>query len=146
VASTFGAPIGAVLFSIEVTCTYYPVSNLWRGMFTTVFGSFFFFVWRKLDILGSYQILLFSTNFPYFPYQLKEILMFVAVGVLCGITGAFFIYLYTKVVHLRQRYKLVEKYRYYLVGGVALLTAIVSYPSMQLMRVSIINIYDQHED
>jgi chloride channel 2 len=33
VTATFGAPIGGVLFSIEVTSTYYFVSNLWKGFF-----------------------------------------------------------------------------------------------------------------
>lgn len=33
VASTFGAPMGGVLFSIEVTATYYMVSNLWKAFF-----------------------------------------------------------------------------------------------------------------
>lgn len=33
VVATFGAPIGGVLFSIEVTSTYYFVSNLWKTFF-----------------------------------------------------------------------------------------------------------------
>ena len=33
VTATFGAPIGGVLFSIEVTSTYYFVSNLWKAFF-----------------------------------------------------------------------------------------------------------------
>jgi chloride channel 2 len=33
VTATFGAPIGGVLFSIEVTSTYYMVSNLWKAFF-----------------------------------------------------------------------------------------------------------------
>lgn len=33
VTATFGAPIGGVLFSIEVTSTYYFVSNLWKTFF-----------------------------------------------------------------------------------------------------------------
>jgi chloride channel 2 len=33
VTSSFGAPIGGTLFSIEVTSTYYFVSNLWKTFF-----------------------------------------------------------------------------------------------------------------
>lgn len=33
VTATFGAPIGGVLFSIEVTSTYYFVSNFWKTFF-----------------------------------------------------------------------------------------------------------------
>jgi chloride channel 2 len=43
-AATFGAPFGGVLFSVEVTATYYPVGNLWRSVFTTLFGSLLFYL------------------------------------------------------------------------------------------------------
>jgi H+/Cl- antiporter ClcA len=35
VTSSFGAPIGGTLFSIEVTATYYFVNNLWKTFFCT---------------------------------------------------------------------------------------------------------------
>lgn len=34
VTATFNAPIGGVLFSIEVTTTYYAVNDLWKAFFT----------------------------------------------------------------------------------------------------------------
>jgi chloride channel 2 len=36
VTAVLGAPIGGVLFSIEVTAMYYMVSNLWRAFFCSV--------------------------------------------------------------------------------------------------------------
>lgn len=39
VTATFGTPIGGVLFSIEVTTTYYVTSNYWRSFFVSVRGS-----------------------------------------------------------------------------------------------------------
>lgn len=36
VTATFGTPIGGVLFSIEVTTTYYVTSNYWRAFFSSV--------------------------------------------------------------------------------------------------------------
>lgn len=33
VTAAFGAPIGGVLFSIEVTSTYFMVNNLWKSFF-----------------------------------------------------------------------------------------------------------------
>ena len=36
VTATFGTPVGGVLFSIEVTTTYYVVSNLWRSFFCSI--------------------------------------------------------------------------------------------------------------
>ena len=37
-ASVFGAPIGGVLFSIEVTSTYYPVTNYWTAFCCAMVG------------------------------------------------------------------------------------------------------------
>ena len=48
VACTFAAPIGGVLFSIEVTATYFAVQNYWRGFYSAVCGAF---VFRLLAIL-----------------------------------------------------------------------------------------------
>lgn len=48
VASDFGAPIGGLLFSIEVTSTYFAVRNYWRGFFASVVAAF---VFRILSIL-----------------------------------------------------------------------------------------------
>ena len=50
VACNFAAPIGGVLFSIEVTSTYFAVRNYWRGFFGAVCGAFIFrllAVWNK---------------------------------------------------------------------------------------------------
>lgn len=46
VAATFYAPIGGVLFSIEVTTVYFAVRNYWRGFFAACCGAT---VWRLLD-------------------------------------------------------------------------------------------------
>lgn len=50
VAATFGAPFGGVLFSIEVTSTYYLVSNLWKGIFCSLVGTLFFSIFRYFRI------------------------------------------------------------------------------------------------
>ena len=42
VACTFSAPIGGVLFSIEVTATLFAVSNYWRGFFAAVWSALMF--------------------------------------------------------------------------------------------------------
>ena len=39
VATSFGAPVGGVLFAIEVTSTYFLVSNMWKGFFASVAGA-----------------------------------------------------------------------------------------------------------
>ncbi|CAL4103250.1 unnamed protein product, partial [Meganyctiphanes norvegica] len=42
VACSFAAPIGGVLFSIEVTSVYFAVRNYWRGFFAAVCGAMTF--------------------------------------------------------------------------------------------------------
>lgn len=42
VGSCFASPVGGVLFSIEVTTTYFAVRNYWRGFFGAVCGATFF--------------------------------------------------------------------------------------------------------
>uniref|UniRef100_A0A7S3G824 Chloride channel protein n=1 Tax=Palpitomonas bilix TaxID=652834 RepID=A0A7S3G824_9EUKA len=42
VASNFGAPVGGVLFSVEVTSTYYMVSQYWKGFFAAIAGAIVF--------------------------------------------------------------------------------------------------------
>lgn len=42
VACCFAAPVGGVLFSIEVTAVYFAVRNYWRGFFAAGVGATFF--------------------------------------------------------------------------------------------------------
>ena len=42
VACTFSAPIGGVLFSIEVTASLFAVANYWRGFFAAVWSALMF--------------------------------------------------------------------------------------------------------
>ncbi|KAG1681938.1 Chloride channel protein 2 [Nymphon striatum] len=70
VACSFAAPIGGVLFSIEVTSVYFAVRNYWRGFFAAVCGAMVFrllAVWFKDEGTES-LILLFL--FAYFFFNL----------------------------------------------------------------------------
>lgn len=65
VAVTFGAPIGGVIFSIEVTTTYYLIQNLSKGFFCAIVATLFIYL---MDTHGL--IAFFSTDFaPYVPPQ-----------------------------------------------------------------------------
>jgi hypothetical protein len=88
VASDFGAPIGGVLFSIEVTSTYFAVRNYWRGFFASVVAAF---VFRMLAVIFTDErtiTLLFTTDFQRSPFEIWELPAFVVLGVLCGVLGA----------------------------------------------------------
>lgn len=78
VASDFGAPIGGVLFSIEVTSTYFAVRNYWRGFFASVVAAT---VFRLLAVIFTSEktiTALFTTEFDNYPFDILEMLVFVS--------------------------------------------------------------------
>lgn len=60
VSLAFGTPIGGVLFSIEVTSSFYLVGNMWRGYFAATFATLF------LKIIHQSGIALFRLLFTSF--------------------------------------------------------------------------------
>ena len=73
--------MAGVLFSIEVTATYFAVRNYWRGFFGAVCGAFLFrlaAVWFKDEETIT---ALFKTSFrPDFPFDLQELAAFALIG------------------------------------------------------------------
>ncbi|KAK7886921.1 hypothetical protein WMY93_026542 [Mugilogobius chulae] len=104
VGCCFGTPLGGVLFSIEVTSTYFAVRNYWRGYFAATFSAFIFrvlSVWNKDAVTIT---ALFKTNFRMdFPFDLQELPAFAIIGISCGFLGAFFVYLNRQVVLFMRR-------------------------------------------
>ena len=99
VACCFGSPIGGVLFSIEVTSVFFAVRNYWRGFFAAVCGATMF---RLLAVMFHEEatiIAVFRTEFNVeFPYDTKEIIIFAAIGVSCGVGGALYVYAHRRYV------------------------------------------------
>jgi H+/Cl- antiporter ClcA len=93
VAITFGAPIGGMLFAIEVTSTQFTVNCLWKSFFASTVAILCFKALRSADVTA-----LFSADASYF-YSGKaqvginhEQPFFIILGVLCGCIGTFYIY------------------------------------------------------
>lgn len=125
VSSNFAAPIGGVLFSIEVTSTYFAVRNYWRGFFGAVSGAFIFrlaAVWFKEE--EETITALFKTSFNIdFPFDPQEILAFAFIGLMTGFGSALFVYYHRKLVDLRRRYR---KYTRFLEYNIFIYPAIVT--------------------
>lgn len=66
--------ISGVLFSIEVTTTYFAVRNYWRGFFAAVCGATMFrllAVWfQKADTVTAVFATDFASEFPFDPQEL----------------------------------------------------------------------------
>ncbi|CAM5080999.1 unnamed protein product [Eretmochelys imbricata] len=133
VGCCFGTPLGGVLFSIEVTSTYFAVRNYWRGFFAATFSAFIFrvlAVWNKDAVTIT---ALFRTNFRMdFPFDLQELPAFAVIGICCGFLGAFFVYLNRQVVLCVRRHTALSQFltKYHLVypGVITFLIATVTFP------------------
>uniref|UniRef100_A0A7N8Y161 Chloride channel, voltage-sensitive 1a n=1 Tax=Mastacembelus armatus TaxID=205130 RepID=A0A7N8Y161_9TELE len=90
VGCCFGTPLGGVLFSIEVTSTYFAVRNYWRGYFAATFSAFIF---RVLSVFNKDAVTitaLFRTNFLTGKFKQRQIrLVFPAVVTLVIATLTF---------------------------------------------------------
>ena len=108
VSATFGTPFGGVLFSVEVTSTFYMVRNLPRSFFAAIVGTV------MITVLGhwlghagfdeaSLGIGRLTEGLPpkhgVAPF---DILLFGVVGVLCGLLGAAFVAGISQLVTLRN--------------------------------------------
>ncbi|KAG6595872.1 Chloride Channel (ClC) Family [Phytophthora cinnamomi] len=144
VTATFGAPVGGVLFSIEVTTSYYVTSNYWRAFFSSVVGVV---VFRGLNsfLAGSYGSL-FTTEFDALPYETFEIAFFLLLAVICGLLAALLVRSFRMVLEIKKRYE--EQYLLRWCGRfpglvpfayaalVALLFSLVEYPVGSFMQLT----------
>lgn len=93
VACTFNAPIGGVLFSIEISTAYFAVRNYWRGFFAAVWGATTYrllSVW--IDGVHTITVVFKTSFFVDFPYDPQELFAFALTGLICGLGGSFYIW------------------------------------------------------
>lgn len=111
VGCCFAAPIGGVLFSIEVTSTFFAVRNYWRGFFAATFSAFIFrvlAVWNKDEETIT---ALFKTRFRMdFPFDLQELPVFAVLGIASGLGGALYVYLNRIIVESMRKQKTINKF------------------------------------
>ncbi|KAF5895850.1 chloride channel protein 1-like, partial [Clarias magur] len=133
VGCCFGTPLGGVLFSIEVTSTFFAVRNYWRGYFAATFSAFIF---RVLSVFNKDAVTitaLFRTKFRMdFPFDLQELPAFAIIGIFCGFLGAFFVYLNRQIVLFMRRPNLLTwfltRHRLIFPGVVTFVIAMLTFP------------------
>jgi chloride channel 2 len=132
VASNFGSPIGGVLFSIEVTSTYYPLRNYWFAFVAATTGGTLFKI--LTNQIAGYPLLRAYLPTDYDDVIAKanfwEFLVFIAMGVAGGALSACFIFVNSKWIKFRRAYAttypLLNPYPYTFVAGIV--TAIITFP------------------
>lgn len=81
ISACFAAPVGGMLFSIEVTSTYFAVRHYWRRFLAALCGAIMFrllAVWTTNDVTFKP---LFATSFPdAIPYNPYELFFFALIG------------------------------------------------------------------
>ncbi|XP_067951537.1 chloride channel protein 2-like isoform X2 [Watersipora subatra] len=111
VACTFAAPIGGVLFSIEVTSTYFAVRNYWRGFFSAVIAAILFrlcAIWANEEETVS---ALYKTTLRHdFPFDARELVAFGIIGFICGVAGAAFVWMHRQFIFLMRSNKKVSSF------------------------------------
>ncbi|KAJ8378093.1 hypothetical protein AAFF_G00248070 [Aldrovandia affinis] len=110
VGCCFAAPIGGVLFSIEVTSTFFAVRNYWRGFFAATFSAFIFRVLAVWNQEEETITALFKTRFRLdFPFDLQELPAFAVLGIISGFGGALFVYLNRLIDQFMQQPRSINK-------------------------------------
>jgi chloride channel 2 len=134
VSVAYGAPIGGVLYSIEVTSTYYPIRYYWAAFISSIVSGFAFRAFWNLFLGQSYLLPVVPTNFSLGNLYMEwyEWGIVILMSVLGSVLGVAFIKLNAWTVSFRRQYAkqfptLGPFHFTLLVGG---LTAILFYPSL----------------
>ncbi|VDM56920.1 unnamed protein product [Angiostrongylus costaricensis] len=111
VACTFSTPIGGVLFSIEVTSTYFAVRNYWMGFFAALCAASTFRIVRFVLNASSETVeAYYQTRFPEDAFYLEELPLFGLIGLVCGLAGALFIKVHRSLLTNLNRSSFVKKF------------------------------------
>lgn len=99
VVATFGTPIGGVLFSVEVTATYYMVNNLWRGFLGAISCILCFQALQDLELIESVT----PSDLAYVPHVSWQYLAFAVLGAIQGVFSGAIVQLMSLIAQtLRQ--------------------------------------------
>jgi len=105
ISSNFGAPIGGVLFSIEVTATYYLVSNYKKGFFSAIWAALIYKLMTSFTKEGHYVMAVLEVDTSgRRKFSAVQLLFFVILGIACGLLGAAFVKVNALVVKLRRKF------------------------------------------
>lgn len=98
--ATFGAPIGAVIFAMELTSTYYMVSNMWKCFLTATAAIITYHYLHGLDVIKIFA----KTDISGINLN-HEVIFFVILGLISAGVAGLFNHVLTKLIFLRVRLK-----------------------------------------
>ncbi|CAD5221547.1 unnamed protein product [Bursaphelenchus okinawaensis] len=80
VACVFSAPVGGVLFSIEVTSAYFAIRNYWRGFLAAACAASVFRLMKVLFHPEENLVAIYQTYFPQEAFVSEELVIFAILG------------------------------------------------------------------
>ncbi len=123
ITAAFGAPMGGVLFGIEVTVTYYFVNNMWRSYLCAVVCI----IVDKIMSFTNEKEEFETTTLAEPTFALSHIFAYGFLGIACGLGGALFVH-FISFFQVLFNYKL-KRHSAYVMGAVVIvLTVAICYP------------------
>ncbi|KAG7382622.1 Dipeptidyl peptidase 2 [Phytophthora pseudosyringae] len=107
VSSLFSSPIGGVLFSMEVTSTYYLMSNYIKAFISSVAGAIMLrltLVLAKSESNLATQAVL-KTQFPASPFSIWEMPLYVLLGAVLGLLCAAMMWFVRVIAERRSAFR-----------------------------------------
>ena len=101
VGATFGAPIGGTLLSIEVMSTYYYVHWLPMALYCSVMGYFLVISLVQVDKRSFFPV---SADIDLEFTSGKRLLLYIALGAVCGVAGAALVQFTRAAFNFRRKY------------------------------------------
>lgn len=126
ISVAFGSPIGGVLFSLEQLTYYFPERTLWTSFVAAMAAAV---TLQFLNPFRSGNLVLFQVIYDRLWHRF-ELVPFAIIGVLGGLYGALFNTLNIKIANWRRRNSWVSNRPVLEVVVVALVTGILTYPSV----------------
>ncbi|XP_077169677.1 chloride channel protein ClC-Kb-like isoform X2 [Paroedura picta] len=133
VACCFVAPVGGVLFGVEVTGTHFAVRNYWRGFFAATCAALTFRLLAVLSNARETVAVLFRTSWRVeFPYDLPELLSYAVLGGLCGFLCCVYLFCHRNLLMIIQNKPKINafmrKYKILHAAVVSLVLASITFP------------------
>ena len=125
ISSAFNAPVGGLLFSVEITSTFYLISNYWKSFVASMAGAFAcsLFLFSRQSA-GQYGVAL-EMDISDTPYIKWELFIFLLIGLCFSYLAHWYLKL-NQIVHLLMK-PYCKKYPIVMCALVASITAVVIY-------------------
>jgi chloride channel 3/4/5 len=124
ISVAFGAPVGGVLFSLEMLSSYFPPKTIWRSFYCAIVAAI---TLRGIDPLHSGKLVAFEITYHY-AFGWFELPLFVMLGAVVGLIGTLMLKLIVRYAYFRHSTN-IAAHPLYEVAAVAFVSAGLTYLS-----------------